>query len=61
MVSGVAVVLAMTPFDVVSTRLYNQPTDSQGKVRECSVRFRQAGKTGGRREEEQIAEPSGTA
>lgn len=36
MVSGIAVVLAMTPFDVVSTRLYNQPTDSQGKVRECS-------------------------
>ncbi|XP_043439002.1 solute carrier family 25 member 35 isoform X2 [Prionailurus bengalensis] len=31
MVSGMAVVLAMTPFDVVSTRLYNQPTDSQGK------------------------------
>lgn len=36
MVSGIAVVLAMTPFDVVSTRLYNQPTDAQGKVRECS-------------------------
>lgn len=33
MVSGVAVVLAMTPFDVASTRLYNQPTDTQGKVR----------------------------
>uniref|UniRef100_A0A8D1LEN6 Solute carrier family 25 member 35 n=2 Tax=Sus scrofa TaxID=9823 RepID=A0A8D1LEN6_PIG len=31
MVSGIAVVLAMTPFDVVSTRLYNQPTDAQGK------------------------------
>lgn len=31
MVSGVAVVLAMTPFDVASTRLYNQPTDTQGK------------------------------
>ncbi|XP_019521524.1 PREDICTED: solute carrier family 25 member 35 isoform X1 [Hipposideros armiger] len=31
MVSGIAVVLAMTPFDVVSTRLYNQPTDVQGK------------------------------
>ncbi|XP_036882845.1 solute carrier family 25 member 35 isoform X2 [Manis javanica] len=31
MVSGIAVVLAMTPFDVVSTRLYNQPTDTQGK------------------------------
>lgn len=36
MVSGIAVVLAMTPFDVASTRLYNQPTDAQGKVRECS-------------------------
>lgn len=36
MVSGFAVVLAMTPFDVISTRLYNQPTDTQGKVRECS-------------------------
>uniref|UniRef100_A0A671EGK7 Solute carrier family 25 member 35 n=1 Tax=Rhinolophus ferrumequinum TaxID=59479 RepID=A0A671EGK7_RHIFE len=35
MVSGIVVVLAMTPFDVVSTRLYNQPTDVQGKVREC--------------------------
>ncbi|XP_029413428.1 solute carrier family 25 member 35 isoform X2 [Nannospalax galili] len=31
MVSGIAVVLAMTPFDVASTRLYNQPTDTQGK------------------------------
>ncbi|XP_012932294.1 solute carrier family 25 member 35 isoform X2 [Heterocephalus glaber] len=31
MVSGIAVVLAMTPFDVASTRLYNQPTDVQGK------------------------------
>ncbi|XP_069339459.1 solute carrier family 25 member 35 isoform X3 [Eulemur rufifrons] len=31
MVSGIAVVLAMTPFDVASTRLYNQPTDAQGK------------------------------
>ncbi|XP_019600768.1 solute carrier family 25 member 35 isoform X3 [Rhinolophus sinicus] len=31
MVSGVVVVLAMTPFDVVSTRIYNQPTDVQGK------------------------------
>lgn len=59
MVSGIVVVLAMTPFDVVSTRLYNQPTDTQGKVRECSVV--QAGKTAGGRGEEQIAEPSGTA
>ncbi|XP_077022037.1 solute carrier family 25 member 35 isoform X1 [Tamandua tetradactyla] len=31
MVSGIVVVLAMTPFDVVSTRLYSQPTDGQGK------------------------------
>ncbi|MEJ1273122.1 solute carrier family 25 member 35 [Cricetulus griseus] len=31
MVSGMAVVLAMTPFDVASTRLYNQPTDTHGK------------------------------
>ncbi|XP_040857258.1 solute carrier family 25 member 35 isoform X2 [Ochotona curzoniae] len=31
MVSGIAVVLAMTPFDVACTRLYNQPTDAQGK------------------------------
>lgn len=33
MVSSVVVVLAMTPFDVVSTRLYNQPVDHLGKVR----------------------------
>ncbi|XP_061607018.1 solute carrier family 25 member 35 [Phyllopteryx taeniolatus] len=31
MISSVAVVLAMTPFDVVSTRLYNQPVDQRGK------------------------------
>ena len=31
MVSGVMVVAFMTPFDVVSTRLYNQATDPQGK------------------------------
>ncbi|XP_012690300.1 solute carrier family 25 member 35 [Clupea harengus] len=31
MVSSVAVVSAMTPFDVVSTRLYNQPVDHLGK------------------------------
>ncbi|XP_048857432.1 solute carrier family 25 member 35 [Brienomyrus brachyistius] len=31
MVSSVVVVLAMTPFDVVSTRLYNQPVDHIGK------------------------------
>lgn len=57
MVSGVAVVLAMTPFDVVSTRLYNQPTDTQGKVRECSVV--QAGRENWRGQE-QIADASGT-
>lgn len=33
MISSVVVVLAMTPFDVVSTRLYNQPVDNLGKVR----------------------------
>ncbi|CAM9797036.1 unnamed protein product, partial [Bubo scandiacus] len=32
-VSGVAVAVAMTPFDVVSTRLYNQPVDADGTVR----------------------------
>ena len=31
MISGVAVVAFMTPFDVVSTRLYNQATDAKGK------------------------------
>ncbi|KAK1787639.1 hypothetical protein P4O66_016121, partial [Electrophorus voltai] len=31
MVSSVVVVLAMTPFDVVSTRLYNQPVDDHGR------------------------------
>ncbi|KAM9789054.1 solute carrier family 25 member 35 [Neosynchiropus ocellatus] len=31
MMSSVAVVMAMTPFDVVSTRLYNQPVDQRGK------------------------------
>ncbi|XP_026540211.1 solute carrier family 25 member 34 isoform X2 [Notechis scutatus] len=30
MVSSVAVTVAMTPFDVVSTRLYNQPVDETG-------------------------------
>ncbi|KAL6464143.1 hypothetical protein MHYP_G00285340 [Metynnis hypsauchen] len=33
MVSSVVVVLAMTPFDVVSTRLYNQPVDQLGQGR----------------------------
>lgn len=32
MISSVAVVAVMTPFDVVSTRLYNQPVDGAGKV-----------------------------
>lgn len=31
MISSVVVVLCMTPFDVVSTRLYNQPVDHLGK------------------------------
>ncbi|KAJ8276111.1 hypothetical protein COCON_G00078630 [Conger conger] len=31
MMSSVVVVMAMTPFDVVSTRLYNQPVDHLGK------------------------------
>lgn len=33
MLSGIAVAIAMTPFDVVSTRLYNQTLDSQGRGR----------------------------
>ncbi|XP_036901051.1 solute carrier family 25 member 34 isoform X2 [Sturnira hondurensis] len=33
MISSVAVVAAMTPFDVVSTRLYNQPVDGAGRGR----------------------------
>lgn len=33
MVSGVAVAVTMTPFDVISTRLYNQPVDAAGAVR----------------------------
>ena len=31
MLSGVAVAVAMTPLDVISTRLYNQTLDSNGK------------------------------
>jgi len=44
MLSGVVVVMTMTPFDVVSTRLYNQGTDSAGRgllyrgVVDCFVR-----------------------
>ncbi|XP_069731058.1 solute carrier family 25 member 34 isoform X1 [Phaenicophaeus curvirostris] len=30
MVSGVAVAVTMTPFDVISTRLYNQPVEADG-------------------------------
>ncbi|TEA33551.1 hypothetical protein DBR06_SOUSAS3910110 [Sousa chinensis] len=33
MISSVAVVTVMTPFDVVSTRLYNQPVDGAGRGR----------------------------
>lgn len=32
MISSIAVVAVMTPFDVVSTRLYNQPVDRAGRV-----------------------------
>ncbi|XP_055438587.1 solute carrier family 25 member 34 isoform X2 [Bubalus kerabau] len=31
MISSIAVVAVMTPFDVVSTRLYNQPVDGAGR------------------------------
>uniref|UniRef100_A0A6P7FHN0 Solute carrier family 25 member 35-like n=1 Tax=Diabrotica virgifera virgifera TaxID=50390 RepID=A0A6P7FHN0_DIAVI len=31
MVGGVAISFAMTPFDLIMTRLYNQPTDAKGK------------------------------
>nr|XP_045005305.1 solute carrier family 25 member 34 isoform X3 [Jaculus jaculus] len=31
MISSIAVVAVMTPFDVVSTRLYNQPVDTAGR------------------------------
>ncbi|XP_074528070.1 solute carrier family 25 member 34 [Halichoeres trimaculatus] len=33
MVSGVAVAITMTPFDVISTRLYNQPVDESHRGR----------------------------
>lgn len=39
MISSVVVVLAMTPFDVISTRLYNQPVDHLGKVSETMLKF----------------------
>ncbi|MBN3300751.1 S2534 protein, partial [Amia calva] len=32
MISSVAVAIAMTPFDVISTRLYNQPVDELGRL-----------------------------
>lgn len=32
MLSGVAVAITMTPFDVISTRLYNQPVDESHRV-----------------------------
>lgn len=32
MISGVAVTITMTPFDVISTRLYNQPVDELRRV-----------------------------
>jgi len=44
MTSGIVVVTTMTPFDVVSTRLYNQGTDLAGRgllyrgVTDCFVR-----------------------
>jgi len=50
MTSGVVVVAVMTPFDVVSTRMYNQKTDSTGKgilyrgLRDCFWKiFKQEG------------------
>ena len=32
MISGVTVTITMTPFDVISTRLYNQPVDELRRV-----------------------------
>ncbi|XP_003891218.1 solute carrier family 25 member 34 [Papio anubis] len=50
MISSIAVVVAMTPFDVVSTRLYNQPVDRAGRgqlyggLTDCMVKiWRQEG------------------
>lgn len=42
MVSSVAVAVAMTPFDVISTRLYNQPVHADGTVRPFRIRHRDA-------------------
>ena len=45
MMSAFVVVMVMTPFDVVSTRLYNQGTDAKGKglhykgVGDCFVKI----------------------
>ncbi|XP_034811932.3 solute carrier family 25 member 34 isoform X1 [Pan paniscus] len=50
MISSIAVVVVMTPFDVVSTRLYNQPVDTAGRgqlyggLTDCMVKiWRQEG------------------
>ncbi|XP_011795293.1 PREDICTED: solute carrier family 25 member 34 [Colobus angolensis palliatus] len=50
MISSIAVVAVMTPFDVVSTRLYNQPVDRAGRgqlyggLTDCMVKiWRQEG------------------
>nr|XP_054397133.1 solute carrier family 25 member 34 isoform X2 [Pongo abelii] len=37
MISSIAVVVVMTPFDVVSTRLYNQPVDRAGRETEAQT------------------------
>lgn len=31
MIGGIAISVAMTPFDLIVTRIYNQPTDTEGK------------------------------
>ncbi|CAJ0963693.1 unnamed protein product [Ranitomeya imitator] len=53
MISSVGVAIAMTPFDVVSTRLYNQPVDVQGRGRlyrgflDCFLKDRTQGRRHG--------------
>uniref|UniRef100_A0A5F8G5R0 Solute carrier family 25 member 34 n=1 Tax=Monodelphis domestica TaxID=13616 RepID=A0A5F8G5R0_MONDO len=48
MISSVAVAIVMTPFDVISTRLYNQPVDPTGRgqlyrgLLDCLVKITQA-------------------
>uniref|UniRef100_A0A665TEJ4 Solute carrier family 25 member 34 n=1 Tax=Echeneis naucrates TaxID=173247 RepID=A0A665TEJ4_ECHNA len=37
MISGVAVAVTMTPFDVISTRLYNQPVDEYCMLKVCQA------------------------